>query len=441
MELTGEITKIILENISDGVFTVDHNLKITSFNKSAENITGIPREKAIGNFCYSILRSNCCNENCPIKSIFKHQIPVKTKNHYILNSWGKIIPVSVSVNMLKDENGNDFGGVITFRDITIIENLRKKLDGTFRIGDLVTRSSIMKKLLDVLPQISQSLSSVLIQGDTGTGKELLAKAVHHLSRRKDKPFVAINCGALPDTLLESELFGYEQGAFTGANRRKPGRFAFAKGGTLFLDEIGEISLAFQIRLLRVLQEKTYEPLGSSKSVKTDVRIVCATNKNLLEEVKKGNFREDLFYRINVIQLDLPELKKRKEDVPLLIEHFIKRFNSLQKRNIKGINPETLSILLAYDYPGNIRELENIIERAFVLCDEDIIGLNHLPKNLYSNYPIINRSMGLKKALKEMEKQYIEQALKRNKNKLSAAKELGLHKSTLFRKINELGIDV
>ncbi|MBW2540308.1 MAG: sigma 54-interacting transcriptional regulator, partial [Deltaproteobacteria bacterium] len=289
---------------------------------------------------------------------------------------------------------------------------------------------------------ADSESTVLLQGETGTGKELIARSIHGLSSRREKPFVAINCGALPDTLLESELFGYKAGAFTNATKDKPGHIAIAEGGTLFLDEIGDVSAAFQMRLLRVLQERKYQPLGGIKQVQANVRIIAATNKNLADLVNKGIFREDLFYRINVVPIALPPLRDRKEDIPLLIEHFIGRLNRLRGKAVSGISQEALALLMAHNYPGNIRELENIIEHAFVICPEGAIQPSCLPGNLIEAVPHPTTEWPIETALKSIETQAIMDALKRNNyNRLATARDLGMHKSTLFRKIKTLGIDL
>jgi transcriptional regulator with PAS, ATPase and Fis domain len=284
----------------------------------------------------------------------------------------------------------------------------------------------------------------LIQGETGTGKELLARAIHDLSPRREKPFVAINCGALPDTLLESELFGYKAGAFTDAVKDKPGHFTLAEGGTILLDEISDLSDAFQVRLLRVLQEKTYQPLGGTKPVRADVRIIAATNCDLAGLVESGRFRRDLFYRVNVVCLDLPPLRERKEDIPMLINYFIDRFARLGGQPIRGISQEVLAVLMFYNYPGNIRELENIIEHAFVLCprDEGQIDIQCLPENLrfLVSSPLAQTSISL--ATQSAETRVILDALKRNHySRMAVARELGIHKSTLYRKIKKLGIDL
>lgn len=280
----------------------------------------------------------------------------------------------------------------------------------------------------------------MIQGDSGTGKELFARAIHNLSNRKNKPLIVVNSGALPDTLLESELFGYKAGAFTDAKKDKQGRFALAEGGTIFLDEIGDVSPALQVRLLRVLQEKTYEPLGATESLKADVRIIAATNKNLEKLVKQGQFREDLFYRLNVVTLTLPPLKERKEDIPLLINHFISRFNKLKNKNITSVSDEVLTILMNFNFPGNIRELENIIEYAFILCRNQTVQVSHLPEPLKAKYIKLDSKASTGLTLADIQKRALEQALIRNNwKRIATARELNVDKGTLRRMIERLDI--
>jgi len=298
----------------------------------------------------------------------------------------------------------------------------------------------MRDLFGILPEVAESDSTVLIEGDSGTGKELVARAIHKLSPRGEKPMVTVNCGALPDTLLGSELFGHKAGAFTDAKRDKPGRFALAEGGTIFLDEIGDISPAFQVRLLRFLQEKTYEPLGGTKSVKADVRVIAATNKNLDELVQKGQFRLDLYYRINVIKLSLPPLRDRMEDIPLLVDHLIGRFNRLRGKTIADISSDTLIMLMNHDYPGNVRELENIFEHSFIWCKNGLILPDHLPQYLRSGTGGATSLSGIADEQK-VDDYMIEKSLRRhNWNRAAAAKELGIHRSTLWRKMKRMGID-
>lgn len=432
-------TDSILESISDGVFTVDGEWRITSFNRAAEEITGIPRREAIGRFCSDVFRSSMCETGCALRRTLKSGKPVIGKSCYIVDAHGQRIPISVSTAVLKDAAGKITGGAETFRDLTELEELRRELQGRSHVGNLVSRSPVMQKVFEVIPAVAASPSTVLILGETGTGKELVARTIHELSPRRDGPFIAVSCGALPDTLLESELFGYKVGAFTGAIRDKSGRFGLAKGGTLFLDEIGEVSPALQVRLLRVLQERIYEPLGSVRSETADVRVIVATNKDLAGLVKQGIFREDLYYRINVVRLELPPLRNRKEDVPVLADQFITHFNRVQKKTVQGLMPEALSLLMAHDWPGNIRELENIIERAFILCDSGFIGVAHLPEELTVLSPDRKTGRSMRSARDVLEAQTIRKALERNSgNRLAAARDLGIHKSTLFRKMKKFG---
>ena len=432
-------TEAILESISDGVFSVDGQWRIASFNRAAEEITGIKRREAVGRLCSEVFRSSMCEADCALRQTLKSGKPVIGKSCYIVDASGRRIPISVSTAVLRDEHGQVIGGAETFRDLSELETLRQELEGRVRIGDLVSRSPLVQKVCEALPAIAASPSTVLIIGQSGTGKELMARTIHSLSPRSKGPFVAVNCGALPDTLLESELFGYKAGAFTGAVKDKAGRFAMAGGGTLLLDEIGEVSPALQVRLLRVLQERTFEPLGGTRSEKADVRIIAATNKDLSEEMRSGRFREDLYYRINVVRLELPPLCRRKEDIPILAEQFVKRFNCLQKKAVSGVASEALSLMMAYDWPGNIRELENVIERAFILCDERSIGVEHLPKELLP-CRVCAADSGIRAARSLTEGQTIERVLEQNGySRLAAAKELGIHKSTLFRKMKQLGI--
>ena len=435
-----KVQNVILDSISEGVFTVDPDWRITSFNRAAEEITGIQREKAIGQQCRDVLRADVCETDCTLRQTMETGKPIMNKAVHIIDAQGQKRAIAISTALLKDETGKVIGGVETFRDMSMVEQLRKEIQGRYSCEDIISQNHKMQNLFNVLPNIAESNTTVLIEGESGTGKELFARAIHNLSFRKDKPFVAVNCGALPDTLLESELFGYKAGAFTDAKKDKPGRFALAEGGTIFLDEIGDISPAMQVRLLRVLQDKTYEPVGGVSSVKADVRIITATNKKLDQLVKEGSFREDLYYRINVMKLELPPLRERKEDIRLLVDHFISRFNRLHNKNICCITNEVTAALLAYDYPGNVRELENIIEHCFVLCEGEIIEAKHLPSSVRSASKLEAIKGNEPASIKQMEIILIIQALRRNKgNKTAAAKELGIDKSTLFRKMKAYDI--
>ena len=438
--LHGIDTESILESISDGVFTVDENWLVTSFNRAAEQITGVPREEALGRRCSEVFRASMCETRCALRHTMETGETLVNKAAFIIDSTGKRIPVSVSTALLCDEHGTVVGGAETFRDLSLIEELRTQIRGRFQVGDIVSRSDSMRRLLEVLPRIADSESTILLQGESGTGKELVARAIHGLSGRRDGPFVAVNCGALPDTLLESELFGYKAGAFTGAAKDKPGRFALARGGTLFLDEIGDISQALQVRLLRVLQDRKFEPLGATRSDVAEVRVIAATNRDLSALVKSGDYRQDLYYRINVMKLELPPLRQRREDILLLVQHFIAAFNAIQNKHITGVSADVLGVLTAHDYPGNVRELQNIIEHAFVLLGEGKIELEHMPNEIVPLSPRHTQRLTMSESVRSVEAQAIRRALERTHgNRLAAARELGMHKSTLFRKMRQLGL--
>lgn len=438
-KIIDQFTSIILDSITDGVFTVDKQWRITSFNKAARDITGIEREEAIGQRCSDVFRANICESGCVLRQTMDSGEPVICKTIYIVNSEGEKVPVSISTALLRDESGKIIGGVESFRDLSTVEELRKKLMEQYSFADIISKNSQMQKIFNILPQIAESDSTVLIEGESGTGKELFARVIHQLSKRKNKKMIALNCSALPDTLLESELFGYKAGAFTDAKKDKKGRFALAEGSSLFLDEIGDISPALQVKLLRVLQEKEYEPLGATESVKANVRIIAASNKNLAELVRNGQFRQDLYYRINVIKILIPPLRERKEDIPLLVKHFISKYNHFQNKNIADVSPHVYRLLMQHDFPGNIRELENIIEHAFVLCRGNIIQVDHLPAELQpQGLPLPSASPN--SDLQTLEAQYLLNLLEKNNwSRTKTAKELGIHKTTLFRKIKKLGI--
>ncbi|MFB3906066.1 MAG: sigma-54 interaction domain-containing protein [Acidobacteriota bacterium] len=427
----------ILESVSDGVFAVDTQRRITYFNNAAERILGLSRCEVLGRPCSSVFQSNVCAAACPLRKSMIAGAEVPDQHVVVHNAVGDQVAVRLSTSVLRDRAGNAIGGVETFRMLAGAE--RAEQTAAEQFTSFVASSEAMRMIVDLLPQIAASDSTVLIQGETGTGKEVLARGIHGLSSRRARPFVAVNCAALPDTLLESELFGYKAGAFTGAIKDKPGRFALAQGGTIFLDEIGDISPCLQVRLLRVLQERSFEPLGGTKPIRADVRVIVASNRDLWALVQNGHFRHDLYYRVNVIRLDLPPLRDRREEIPALVDHFIARFNRLQKRAVEGISHEAMEMLVRYDYPGNIRELENIIERAFVLCPNETIQASHLPGTLIgasSSY----RASTLENAVKAVETELLMQALLRqNYNREAAARELGMHKSTFFKKIKTLGI--
>ena len=443
-------TEVILDSVADGVFTVDANWRITSFNRAAEQITGVSREFAIGSPCHTVFRSSVCESGCVLKETMRTGENITCKAIYIVRPDGQSVPISISTAVLSDEQGKVVGGVETFRDLSLVENLRGKLSEENSFHDIVSRSHSMRRIFSILPDIARSDSTVLIQGKSGTGKELVARAIHELSPRRDGPLVAINCGALPDTLLESELFGHKKGAFTDAKADRRGKFDMARGGTLFLDEVGDVSPALQARLLRVLQERVYEPLGDDRSRRVDVRVVAATNKDIAAMIADGRFRQDLYYRLNVVELTLPELADRKEDIPLLADHFIGQLSRRQGKEIIGFSDDAMATLLRHDFPGNVRELKNVVEYAHVLCRGGLIQVEHLPRRLVDavapSEPALVRAPTPRDAppsgegIEAMERRLIVEALRRNNNhREKTARELGIGKTTLWRKMKKYAI--
>jgi PAS domain S-box-containing protein len=427
----------ILDSISDGVFTVDKEWRITSFNSAAEKNTGIRRREAIGQKCWEVFRADVCEHECVLRKTMETGKSIINRTVHIVNNSGRKVPISVSTALLKDKEGNITGGVETFRDLSEVEELRRELLDKHTFHDIVTADHRMLRIFDTLPAIARSDGTVLILGDSGTGKELLARAIHDLSGRSKKPFVAVNCGALPETLLESELFGYRKGAFTDAKFDKPGRFDLAQGGTLFLDEIGDVTKPVQVKLLRTLQEKTFEPLGATSPVRADVRIITATNRDIATLVKSGAFRKDLYYRINVMAIRLPPLAERRGDLPLLASYFLGRLNTLHRRNVSEFSDEAMAFLMRHDFPGNVRELENIVHHAFILCTGGVIEAHHLPEELTER---AQERPAPEEKVEEFETARIRAALEENRfSRAKTAKQLGIHPATLWRKMKKLGI--
>ncbi len=425
-----EIAEIIFNSISDGVFTVDYNCRITSFNQAAERISGFSREEAIGQFCFDIFRTDICQSRCALRHTLANGQAVSNTRVTIITRNGRRVPISVSTTVLHDKGNTPVGAVEFFHDLSAVENLRHQLDQVKQFGKLISGNPQMQKLFSMLPQIAESECNVLIQGPSGCGKELIAEAIHNFSPRKDNRYIRINCAALPENLLESELYGYAKGAFTDAKRDKPGLFLLAQGGTLLLDEIGEMPVALQSKLLRVLNNGEFQPLGSARTLRTDARILSSTNCDLEEEIRRGTFREDLYYRINVINLQVPPLSDRLEDLPILIDHFIQRLRDKRNKAIQGVSDEVLQHLRRYDFPGNVRELENAVEHAFVLCDSDTIEVDHLPERIRRT-----TENGSKRLPTDSERTILLEALERhNWNKVRAAHELGINRTTLWRKM-------
>jgi PAS domain S-box-containing protein len=428
----------ILDSINDGVLTVTKDHVITSFNRAAETITGVSRVEAVGRKCFEVMRAEICESRCCLKETMNSGKPCDNLPVFIVRADNKRIPISVTTNVMRDKRGRVSGGVETFRDLTEISNLRREFKKKQIFENIVSKNHQMMQLFSILPQIAESQSTVLIEGPSGSGKELVARAIHNQGPRRKEPFVAVNCGALPDTLIESELFGYKAGAFTDAKRDKPGRFTQAGHGTIFLDEIGDVSTAMQVRLLRVLENRTYTPLGGREGLRMKARVIAATHRDLEKMVTAGEFREDLYFRINVVRLKLPELAQRKEDIPLLVDHFIERFKTLTGKHILGITDNALAALALYNWPGNVRELENAIEHAFVLCRDGLIGLAHLPEHMHPRGGFLAKADGL--SLRELEKQAILRSLVRNNwRRMATARELQIDKNTLRRKMQRFGL--
>jgi PAS domain S-box-containing protein len=433
--------ELIFDNIPHGIFTVDSNGHITSFNRAAERITGWTQTEVVGRPCREVFQANHCEESCFLFASISEGEPHRDREVRVARRDGSELLVAVSTACLRDDDGGVRGGVEMFRDLSDVETLRRHLHATFTCEDVVSKSHAMRGVRELMPLVANSDSTVLIEGEPGTGKELLARAIHNLGPRREGPFVAVNCGALPETLVESELFGHVRGAFTDAKDDKLGRFAMAEGGTLLLDEIGDVSSATQVKLLRVLQEKEYLPLGGSTPRIADVRILAATNRDLALEVMNGRFRQDLFYRLNVVRIALPPLRSRTEDIPLLVHHFIDRFNTLQGRRIQGISERAVATLMGHGFPGNVRELENAIEHAFVVCGGSTIRLEDLPAHIRgeSVRPRLAHPPA-PSPLESAEATAIREALNRNDgHRTRAAKDLGISRNTLWRKMRKHGI--
>jgi PAS domain S-box-containing protein len=427
-----QLSDIIFDSISDGVFTVDRNCIITSFNRAAQTITGFEAAQAIGQHCFDVFRTEICHRRCALKDTLKTEDPVDNARVTIITRDGREVPISVTTTLLKDGTGTPVGAVEFFRDVSELEDLRERLELRKTLDTIISADPAIQEIKRLLPDVASSDCSVLMQGASGSGKELFAQVLHTLSPRSYGPYIKLNCAALPAALLESELFGYEKGAFTDAKRSKPGQFALAQGGTLLLDEISEMDVSLQVKLLRVLNDGEFRPLGATTSMHADARIIAATNADLERAISEGRFREDLYYRINVINIRIPPLRERPGDIPLLANHFRKIFQAKTRKPIEAISPAAMTLLYRHSFSGNVRELENAIEHAFVMCGGATIGPEHLPRHIRLTVdvtrPIVSRHP-------ESEMQLILQSLQRNRgNQTRTAAELGMHRTTLWRKL-------
>ncbi len=441
LDQKNKLDAIFNSNI-EGTFTIDNEWTVTSFNTSAEKITGYKKSEALGKKCWSIFSSSLCRNGCHMEQTMHKGKAMIGNELEIFHKNGKTIPIRVNSGILLNNKNENVGAVETFIDISEIKNLSAHLSEFFKYENIVGRNKEIKQIISVLESVSQTDTSVLITGESGTGKELAARAIHLNSVRKTGPFIAVNCSAFAETLIESELFGHEKGAFTGAVKTKIGRFELAQGGTLFLDEIGDLSTNLQTKLLRVLETREFERVGGNRSIKMDTRIIAATNKDLNNEIAAGIFREDLFYRINVINIHLPPLRERMDDFPLLINHFIQKFNEKFKKNIKQFSSAAYDILMDCNWSGNIRELENVIEHCFVLCTGEIIQVECLPKRLREpdRKKTESNNTNVKRDFKNAEKEYIISILEKNNwSRKKSSKELEIDPSTLWRKMKKFKI--
>lgn len=433
-------TDSILNDIADGVVVIGLDHRVLFINRAAKEILGQVGDDELlcGKKCREVVGHSACSLGCIINTTIKTGEHIYNYESY-LEKGGRKVTLSINTSLLKDEDGKIIGGVEIFRDVSLIKELKNELKGKYRFENVVGKNYKMHEVYELLYEVAPTKATVLIEGETGTGKELIANAIHHNSPRSGRPFIKLNCAALSEGVLESELFGHVKGAFTGAIADKPGRFELASGGTLFLDEIGDITLHTQVKLLRVLQEGEFERVGGTKTVKVDVRVVAATNKDLKAAVEKGQFREDLYYRLKVVPIHLPALRERKDDIPLLVRHFIDKFNKEMGREITNLSPRAMELFMEYNYPGNIRELEHIIEHAFVRCQGKTILPEHLPREL-QNVDVIDKAMESDEPLKELERETILRALNEAGWKYQeCAKRLKISRTTLWRKMKELDI--
>lgn len=442
--------EIILDCIGDGVMTIDLQRQVTFMNQAMCRLLGYEHQRPERQLtCDMLVRGTICHsQDCMLQRAFCGE-RVMNYEAWIRHRTGRLIPVSINTDLLRDPEGRLIGVVEVIRDMSLskeltakaveIGELKFRLEEQTRCGNMIGRSPRMQDLFARLPAVAMSNASVLITGESGTGKDMMAYALHAHSPRKDEPFVIIHCASLSENVLESELFGHVKGAFTGAYTDKAGRFELAHRGTVFLDEVGELSQAVQVKLLRVLERGEFERVGSSETIKVDVRVIAATNRDLRRAVAAGTFREDLYYRLRVIPIELPPLRERREDIPLLVKHFLKKWNETMGKRLR-IASSCLEVLEQYPYPGNIRELHNIIEHACVCCDGPLIRLEHLPQDLRIWARRDNRPES-PESLNSAEREAILRALEKTHWRITAASErLGIARSTLWRKIKQFQLD-
>jgi len=429
--------KTILNSVADGVFIVDRDMRITNFNRAAQEITGFSDQDAVGRRCYEIFRANVCYSSCPVKEALSAESTVSNREFNILAKDNRLVPISASASVLHDDQGATIGAVETFRDQSLIFALKREITDRFTFNDLVSRNPMMRRMFDVLPGIATSEATVLLRGESGTGKDVFARVLHDTSRRNSGPLEILNCGSMPEDLLEAELFGVRVDDGRGVSPRA-GRLDLARGGTLFLDEIADLPLSLQAKLQWVLEGREYQAVGSREPQTVDVRFIASSRRNLEALAEKGEFRRDLLHRINVVTLDLPPLRERKEDIPLLIDIFLERFNRTYGKNVKGFNTEALQLMMHYHYPGNVRELLNVVEQALMLCRNHEIGLHHLPAGLVANRAVMS-AVGKSKE-RRPSREELEALLEQfSGNRTRVAEIFGVDRTTLWRWMKRHGL--
>ncbi|MFO7447944.1 MAG: sigma 54-interacting transcriptional regulator [Ignavibacteriaceae bacterium] len=432
----------IFNSLLEGTFTINSNWEITSFNRSAEKITGFTISEAVGKKYWQVFPSEDGKEDLQLRTFITEHQQALLRETTIIRKDGSRVLVRINSAPLLDVSGKKTGRVVTFEDISVMKNLSEHIEERFHFKNIIGRSKPMIKVFNMMENVINTDSTVLITGESGTGKEIVARAIHLNSDRKSEPFIAVNCTAFAESLLESELFGHEKGAFTGAMHTKPGRFELSGNGTLFLDEIGDIPLSVQVKLLRVLENRQFERVGGIKTLPLNARIISATHRNLEMEIKEGRFRDDLYYRINVINIHLPSLFERKDDIPSLVNHFMDKYKKRFKKEIHYISPDALKAITLYRWPGNIRELDNVIEHAFVVCNSEAIKPEHLPSKFQAllDETDSNEALMPKTPLEDAEKQLIIETLRKfNGSRTKTADSLGINKTTLWRKIKKYGL--
>jgi len=436
-----ERTQVILDSLGEGLFTVDKDFRINSVNSAAERLLGVRRDQVLGDFCKNIFRSKRCFGECPIERVLEHGHSVYDLESELREKNGRKIPVKLNANVLKDAEGKPIGGVVSFRDMSYLEEVQQNLVSSSNFHGFIGQHKSMQDIYELIDEVADSDSSVLITGESGTGKELIADAIVKMSKRKDKPFVKINCSVFPPQLLASELFGHVKGSFTDAFKDRMGRFEMADKGTIFLDEVAEMPLQMQVQLLRVLQEGTFERIGESITRTVDVRVIAATNKDIQKELLEGRMREDLFYRLNVIPIEIPPLRVRRSDIPHLVQHFIQKFAFVSKKKISEVDDEAMDYLLTYQWPGNVRELENLIEYAFIRTKGNIIHASKLPLNIRIGTKCTDLLPDKNFDQQPEEYLVIRNLLQKHQwNRSRVAQEMGIGRTTLWRKLKQLGLD-